>query len=45
MNEFLMIYTQGRDPNSPVANLVKFYQMPLGHFPASDHYTYKTCAN
>ena len=38
-NEFLMIYIQGRDPNSPAANPVKFYQMPLGRLAASHQYT------
>jgi len=34
-----MIYTQGRDPNSPVSNDVKFYRKPLGRLLASDHHT------
>ena len=41
--KFIVIYTQGRDPDSPVANPAKFYQMPLGHLLASDQYTQNIC--
>jgi hypothetical protein len=35
----IIINIQGRDQDSPAANPVKFYQMPLGRLLASDRYT------